>query len=174
MPHQSAQRTVKRTEVRERIEEWGSRSLGRLASEMLRVHDWAGSTPVILVPRQFVLRPPFFAALAGALLARTSRRIRFDWCRPDTDLLSRLGDLSVRLQVARLNRLLLRIAEPRCTADTDPRQRPLARVEISATIGRPGGSRRDLVIGVCAEGRELPPWTTPIYLFGGVDLPQAG
>lgn len=126
-----------------------------LASEILRLNDRGGLTPVLVTPTYFSLRSPFFLALATKLAHESARSVRIDWYRPSFDFSERMAEPLARLFVKRLNRSLLAVTD--------------ARMEITSSIGRPGGPQRELVIGYCRESAELPPWAAPILLANRAD-----
>jgi hypothetical protein len=144
--------------------------LRSLAEMIVRLSDEQGSTPVIVMPKHLSLRPPFFIALArevsevlgadalgadalgaDALGADPGRQIRFDWCLSPTRFFASTRSKLARFRSARLTNQL---------SSTVP-----ATVEVTASISRPGGQRRDLVIGLCHETLELPPWVTAIRIL---------
>ena len=126
-----------------------------LASEILRLNDRGGVTPVLVTPMYFSLRTPFFLALATKLARESARSVRIDWYRPSFGFSERMAEPLARSFVKRLNRSLLAVTD--------------ARMEITSTIGRPGGPQRELVIGYCRESAELPPWASPILLASRAD-----
>ncbi len=121
-----------------------------LAACILRLSNEQASTPVLVLPVYLSLRDPFFVALASELARSTDRAIRFDWCRPGGGFISSFTARWARFRSTRLTRALSRVAD--------------ACVVVTATIGRPGGPARDLVIGLCDETLELPTWTTAIRI----------
>lgn len=131
-------------------------SLDLLASQLIRLSQQRGLTPVIVTPPYLALRQRFFVELVGAIRARTARPIRIDWCRPVPSVLSLFGDSLAGWRVASTNRALATIG-PSVEGKA-------ATMQITATIGRPGGLQRDLVIGWCTNTQPLPAWTTAIEL----------
>ncbi len=144
-----------------------------LAETIVRLSDEHGSTPVIVMPRHLSLRTPFFVELAKELGQRLSgsqatekldneanandksgvdleRQIRFDWCLTPQRLFASTRAKLAKFQSARLTMHLA--------------QSTGATVEVTASIARPGGQRRDLVVGLCDDALELPPWTTAIRI----------
>ncbi len=124
--------------------------LRELADRIVRLSDEQASTPVLVLPTYLSLREPFFVELAGQLKMITGRPIRFDCCRPRTGVLSALTSRVSRLRFARMSRRLSQFAD--------------AAIVLTASIARPGGSRRDLVVGLCDETLHLPSWTTAIRI----------
>ncbi len=152
-------------------------ALDVVTTEILRLSDHCGATPVLLTPPYLSLQPPFFISLAAALHEESQRPVRFDWYRPSYGFSERLTDPLARLFVAKLNRALRQAGEAMPEATTKPhdnasRQRAGrgARMEITSSIGRPGGAHRDLVIGYCQQPAELPPWATAIQLTGDAEV----
>lgn len=144
-----------------------------LAETIVRLSDEHGSTPVIVMPSHLTLRTPFFIELAQELGKRLSgsrvtealgndvhsngefgaepeRQIRFDWCLTPQRLFA-----STRAKFAQFQSARLTVQLAQSTGAT---------VEVTASIARPGGQRRDLVIGLCDDALELPPWTTAIRI----------
>ena len=144
------------------------RPLAELAQTIVRLSDHHGSTPVLVTPGYLSLQPPFFAALASEICGRTGRSVRFDWHRRGGGPAAVLADWWAQWNVARINRTL------RAVALADGAEPPMrCEIALTATIGRPGGIHRHLVIGWCDEGSELPGWVTPIQLSGAsVRQPQ--
>jgi hypothetical protein len=136
--------------------------LEELADEIIRLSEHCASTPVLVTPSYLSLRLPFFAELAGALADKTGRPIRIDWCRPMPNCFSLIGDSFASARAARVNRALRsRLSGRRSTAA----------LQLTSSIARPGGVRRDLVVGLCDHRVSLPPWTTAIRLGGTPDAP---
>lgn len=126
-------------------------SLGPLVDALIRLSDRGGMTPVLVTPRPIGLRPMFFAAIAAEVIGRTARPVRIDWYRPSVGLAERFAEPLARRFTRRLNRSLAAIGD--------------ARIEITGSISRPRGPSRELVIGYCREGTDLPPWASPVRLF---------
>ncbi len=121
-----------------------------LAATVLTLSHEQGSTPVLVLPVYLSLRDPFFVALARELARTTDRSIRFDWCRPSIGIASSFTNRVARYRCSRLTKGLAKFAD--------------ACMVVTATIGRPGGQNRDLVVGLCDENLELPSWTTAIRI----------
>jgi hypothetical protein len=128
-----------------------------IAREILRLSEERAVTPVIVTPRYLSLRPIFLVELSGALAAHTDRALRIDWCRHVPSAWTLLTDHLDRLQARRINRRLRQTSKSRGSEAT---------LQITASIARPGGAHRQLVIGWCSEDFTLPPWTVPIRLSG--------
>ena len=124
--------------------------LGELAEQILRLSDEHGSTPVLVLPVHLTLRRPFYESLARELSRHTDRPIRFDWCHADAGWTAWITRRLAQWHATHLTQAL--------------RQAANAALVLTASIARPGGPRRDLVIGVCDERLPLPPWTTPIRI----------
>lgn len=137
--------------------------LSRLAEMIVWLSDEQGSTPVIVLPEHLSLRPPFFIQLAGELAGRlgntAQRPIRFDWCQTPQRFFARSRARWARLQAKRLTAMLASQNDVAGERGVGP-----VTVEVTASIGRPGGQRRDLVIGVCEASLDLPAWTTAIRI----------
>ena len=129
--------------------------LDSIITEILRLSERQGSTPVLVTPTYLSFRDEFFVALAEAIGRQTSRRVRLDLYREMPSPLSLVSDRLAWYRVRRLNRRLSKrfpnLSEP-------------PYMQITATVGRPGGPKRDLVVGLSGSGLELPNWTTPIRL----------
>ena len=78
------------------------------------------------------------------------RQIRFDWCLTPQRLFTSTRAKLAQFRSARLTMQLAKFTD--------------ATVEVTASIARPGGQRRDLVVGLCDDALELPPWTTAIRI----------
>jgi len=131
--------------------------LQSLADEIIRLSEQRTSTPVLVTSSYLSLRQRFLLELVGALANRTPRSLRIDWYRRIPGYFSLIGDRLALAQTARNNRALDSLMSG---------HEPKPVIQITASIGRPGGAGRDLVIGLCDENLELPPWTTPIRLGG--------
>lgn len=129
--------------------------LDLLASQILGLSGHRGRTPVLVAPPFLSLRRRFFVELVRSLAAKTTRPIRIDWYRPVPNAASVVTDALATWSVARTNRAIAAIAEP---------TKPLAVMQMTVAISRPGGVHRDLVVGWCAKPMPLPPWTTEIRL----------
>jgi len=126
-----------------------------LVDALIRLSDRAGKTPVLVTPRSIGLRPMFFEAIVAEVIRRTGRPVRIDWYRPSVGLAERFAEPVARRFARRLNRSLATIGD--------------ARIEITDLIGRPAGPDRELVIGYCRDGADLPTWSSPVRLF--VEVP---
>lgn len=131
--------------------------LDPLAKAIVRLSQQRGVTPVIVTPHSLTLRAIFFIELAKSLQQHAGRSIRIDWCRRVPSAWSLLGDQLARWQARRINRALHQ-AFKTCEHDVS--------LQITATVARPGGINRQLVVGWCSEDMELPPWTIPVHLAG--------
>ncbi len=128
-----------------------------IAKEIIRLSDERALTPVIVTPRYLSLRDVFLVELSRALMAQSDRSVRIDWCRRVPKASSLISDHLARLQARAINRKLKQTAKgPQVEAT----------LQITASIARPGGAHRQLVIGWCCEDFELPSWTIPIHLSG--------
>ncbi len=129
--------------------------LRQLADEIIRLSERHRSTPVLVTPDYLSLRTRFFLELVAALVEKTDRPIRIDWCRGIPSMFSLVGDQIARAHAARMNRALESLMSGR---------EATASVQITGLIARAGGVERDLVVGVCDQHLILPTWTTPIRL----------
>jgi hypothetical protein len=132
-------------------------ALQPIAREIVRLSEQRALTPVIVTPRYLSLRPIFLLELSGALAAHTDRVIRIDWCRRVPTAWSLIGDYLARQQARAINRELWQRWKHREKGVT---------LQITASIARPGGAQRQLVIGWCSDDFRLPSWTIPIRLSG--------
>jgi hypothetical protein len=131
--------------------------LQEIADEIIRLSQRRGSTPVLVTPNYISLRPRFFLELVDTLACKSDQSIRIDWYRPMPGLFTLVGDRIARARAGHINRSL----------DAIMAGRPLsASIQITASIARPGGPNRNLVIGLCDHRLILPTWTTRIYLGG--------
>jgi hypothetical protein len=128
-----------------------------IALELVRLSERRALTPVLVTPSYLELRPVFLVELARALVAKTERAIRIDWCRQVPSVWSLIADQTARYRAKSFNRALQQVA-----ADHIDR----VSLQITASIARPGGTDRKLVIGWCSEAFELPTWTVPVFLSG--------
>jgi hypothetical protein len=128
--------------------------LQKLADQIIRVSRQQVSTPVLVTPSYLSLRRRFFVELVDTLASVSERTIRIDWCRGVPGPLSLVGHRIANLRASRINRALSR------------KHPAAAEVQVTASIGRPGADRTDLVLGICDGRLELPAWTTPIHLSG--------
>lgn len=131
--------------------------LQAIAGEMVRLSETSGKTPVLITPRYLSLRTIFLVELVKSMATQTNRDLRIDWCRPVPSTWSLVGDQAARVRSKAINRSL----------ENASRDLGLtASLQITASIARPGGANRELVIGWCNELFQLPMWTIPIYLSG--------
>lgn len=130
-------------------------SIDLLSKQLVRLSEQRGSTPVLVTPPYLSLRRPFFVELVRSIASVTTRPIRIDWYRPVPSVASLASDTVAHWRVASTNRAIASIAEP---------THPLGMMQITASISRPGGIHRDLVVAWCNSAIPLPPWTTAIEL----------
>jgi hypothetical protein len=128
-----------------------------IASEMVRLCDQRALTPVIVSPKYLALRPIFLVELCHAVLDHAERGVRIDWCRPMPSARTLLSDQLARVEARAINRHLKRLSKQRSQD---------VRLQITASIARPGGANRQLVIGWCGDDFKLPPWAAAIELSG--------
>jgi hypothetical protein len=126
-----------------------------LAQTVVRLSDQRASTPVLVTPRYLSLRKPFFIELVRTLSQLSNRPIRVDWYRRVPSVISLGSDAAARLWLSGINRTIASIAPP---------DQPIGMMQITATISRPGGIFRDLVVGWCDDQLPLPAWATAIHL----------
>lgn len=138
--------------------------LQQLADEIIRLSEQHAVTPVLVTPRYLSLREPFFLELVGTLADKTPRSIRIDWYRVIPGVLGLIGHRVAVARAARINRKLSSLMSQRDAT---------AMVQVTASIARPGGIRRDLSIGLCDQRLELPTWTAPIRLGGSPSVTPA-
>jgi hypothetical protein len=163
--------------------------LQKIAKQIVSLADRHASTPVLITPPYLSFRPRFFIELTRELLTHTNRSIRVDWHRGMPSALTLLSDQVAAFQARAINRALLqsglastvmgspikRKHSSKLTSDLSADETPPpdaqafpdhqnASLQITATIARPGGPTRDLVIGLSDARQELPPWTTAIWL----------
>ncbi|MGI9470164.1 MAG: hypothetical protein ACR2NZ_01440 [Rubripirellula sp.] len=129
--------------------------LDSIVTEILQLSERRASTPVLVTPAYLSFRGDFFLELVTAVGRQSSRRVRLDWYRGMPGPMTILADRVASRRVNRINRQL-------SAQSADPAES--AYMQITAAIGRPGGSKRDLVIGLADARLELPGWTTPIRL----------
>lgn len=129
--------------------------LRQLSTEIIRLTQPAVQTPVLVTPGFLSVRPAFLIALIAALAEQTDRTIRIDWLRTGTGLRGVVGDRIAAIQAARVNRTLAAVLSNRHTT---------ASIQLTASIGRPGGRDHGLVIGICQDDQPLPSWAAPIRL----------
>jgi hypothetical protein len=127
-----------------------------LADAIIFLNEKRGATPVIVTPRFLSLRRAFFLQLISSLGEKTSRRVRIDWYRSPSGFSGWFDHHLACWKTKRLNRDFER--------STDyPNQVSL---QMTATVSRPGGGYRELVVGLSEESQELPPWAAAIRLAG--------
>ncbi|MCP4892016.1 MAG: hypothetical protein P1U77_10975 [Rubripirellula sp.] len=141
--------------VAESVESSLSTPLELLSTQLVRLSEQRGSTPVLITPSHLTLRNKFFVELVKSLSTITNRPIRIDWYRPVPSVASVVTDLLAKWRVVNTNRSIGSVAGP---------TQPLGMMQITASLGRPGGIHRDLVVGWCNAPLPLPPWATPIEL----------
>jgi hypothetical protein len=134
--------------------------LQEIADEIIRLSQHRGSTPVLVTPSYLSLRRRFFLELIETLAGKSAQSIRIDWYRPMPGLFTFIGDRIASARAARINRSLEAVMAGREST---------ASIQITASIARPGGRHRKLVIGLCDHRLQLPTWTTKIRLGGSPD-----
>jgi hypothetical protein len=135
--------------------------LQQLAEEIIRLSQRRASTPVLVTPKYLSLRKRFFLELIGTLAANTERSMRIDWYRPMPGNFSLVGDWIAAARVSITNRAIASMMAGKASGNSC-----ICRIQVTASIGRPGGISRELVIGLCDERLELPPWASAIRLGG--------
>ncbi|MGI9469449.1 MAG: hypothetical protein ACR2OA_20175 [Rubripirellula sp.] len=166
--------------------------LQQIAHQIITLADRRASTPVLVTPPYLSFRKQFFAELSRELADHTERDLRIDWYRNLPSVRTILSDQLAAWHVKSVNRLLSHMtvskarqahktatnstpAESAGTTDINVSRQPAldqpralltqhATVQITATIARPGGQGRDLVIGLSDARQKLPNWTTAIWL----------
>jgi len=164
--------------------------LQQIAHQIITLADRRASTPVLVTPPYLSFRQQFYVELTQELSRHTERNVRIDWYRGLPGLRSLISDQLAAWQVKSINRRLRRecdrastgahaspkaagqshssvqIGAPLLPPATTPQQAggPKAAVQITASIARPGGKTRDLVIGLADMRQKLPDWTTAIWL----------
>lgn len=128
--------------------------LDALVTEIIRLGDRQATTPVLLVPRDWELRIPFFVALAGGLVRHGGRPVRFDRYHTSDAWFERVVEWRTRRFVKRLNRMLELLVPA-----------PSAWMEITDTIGKPNGLGRERIVGYGTLAAELPAWATAVEIF---------
>jgi hypothetical protein len=170
-----------------------STSLQQIAHQILTLTEQRASTPVLVTPTYLSFRKQFFVELCRELTRHTDRNLRIDWYRKLPGVRTIVVDQLAAWQVKSINRVLQReVVHQRGQTDitlasNDARQSPrsgsdspinthptigrsaaggkqIAAVQITATISRPGGKARDLVIGLSDVRQKLPEWTTAIWM----------
>ena len=132
-------------------------SLSPLADAMVELSQRQGFTPVIVTPMVVTLEPVFFVELSKALLSRIEQDLRFDWNRQVSTGLPIFGDYWASRHARKVNRQLTRhISTGTLTAS----------MQITALIARPGGPKRQFVVGWCDQQQSLPSWVVPIHIGG--------
>ena len=132
-------------------------SLSPLADAMVELSQRQGFTPVIVTPMVVTLEPVFFVELSKALLSRIEQNLRFDWNRQVSTGLPIFGDYWASRHARKVNRQLTRhISTGTLTAS----------MQITALIARPGGPKRQFVVGWCDQQQSLPSGVVPIHIGG--------
>ena len=164
--------------------------LQQIAQQIITLADRRASTPVLVTPPYLSFRQQFYLELTQELGRHTSRTVRIDWYRGLPGLRTLISDQLAAWHVKSINRML-RTQGDRGSAnapktpsagershsnvesvqpDHEPvaefaqSDSPKAAVQITASIARPGGKTRDLVIGLADVRQKLPDWTTAIWL----------
>jgi hypothetical protein len=119
---------------------------------------------VLVLPKYLTLRPVFLVELCDALARETGRAVRIDWCRPMPSVATMLSDFAARLRASSINRQLQREGAERGWQ---------ASLQITASISRPGGVQRQLIIGWTGDTMPLPAWTIPIHLGSEPAMPDS-
>ncbi|MDA8697111.1 hypothetical protein N9M41_01455 [Rhodopirellula sp.] len=128
-----------------------------LVAAMLDLSHRCAVTPVLVTPAPIMLQAIFFEQLAVALRPHAKRPIRFDWCRQVSSGFSLFSDWQALRLSKKVNKHL---------SSTTNESHVAASLQIAAMIGRPGGRKREFVIGWCDDQQSLPPWAKAIHLAG--------
>ena len=164
--------------------------LQQIAQQIITLADRRASTPVLVTPPYLSFRQQFYVELTQELGRHTSRTVRIDWYRGLPGLRTLISDQLAAWQVKSINRMLrtqgdrgsanapetpskrersdtsVELGQPdhEPVAELAQTGSPNAAVQITASIGRPGGKTRDLVLGLADVRQKLPDWTTAIWL----------
>ena len=166
--------------------------LQQIAHHIITLADKRASTPVLVTPPYLSFRPQFFVELTREIAKHTDRSIRLDWYRGLPGVRSIVSDQVAAWQVKSVNRILrktfftrvhasIELGHGRVCESSIPVTNPAssisngevkprllveqgAKVQITATIARPGGKSRDLIIGLSDVRQRLPDWTSAIWL----------
>jgi hypothetical protein len=147
-----------------------SESLEPLVQVLIDIESRCGMTPVLVSDHRLVLADEFYVGLCQGLLERSGRAVRLDLLPGhrlacSTRILGPLGKwmggpwLPASLAsaiFAPLRRLFFRRLARRLPERS--------RMESTAAVARPGGTLRELVIGLAGPGDELPPFAQEISL----------
>jgi len=145
-------------------------SLAPLVQVLIDIESRRGMTPVLVSDRRLVLADAFYVGLCHALLERSGRGVRLDLLPGhrlacSTGILGPLGNwirgpwLPATLAAAIF--MPLRRLFCRRLAKQLPQR---SRIESTVAVARPGGTLRELVIGLAGPGDELPPFAQEISL----------
>ena len=154
--------------------------LQQIVEQILTLSEHRASTPVLVTPNYLSLRKQFFVELTGELWRHTDRNVRIDWYRGLPGIRTMVSDQFAGWHAKSINRSLSRIATNHRTesgqkteaaassaipvSHQPATQLPHAMIQLTATIARPGGKTRELVVGLSDIGQTLPDWTTAIWL----------
>ena len=164
--------------------------LQQIAQQIITLADRRASTPVLVTPPYLSFRHQFYLELTQELSRHTERTVRIDWYRGLPGFRTLISDQLAAWHVKSINRVLRTQGDPGSanapeTPSTGERSHtsvelgqpdhdpfaalaqtgsPKAAVQITASIARPGGKTRDLVIGLADVRQQLPDWTTAIWL----------
>ena len=113
-----------------------------LAAQLVDMADRRGITPVLTLEPGLSLAPEFFGCLADTLASQVDRQIRFDLVVSAERWIGGPRRWLALREAARLSTVMPASAS----------------VSVGATVGRPGGQGRPLVIGIAKDKIELPIW----------------
>ncbi len=119
-----------------------------LAEHLVELADTQAVTPVVIAQPGLRLRPPFYRALAEALLVAAGRGLQYEFIGGLDGWNAGAQRLALRRLANQLNAMSLESVQA---------------VQV-AVIGRPAGKQRPLVVGVACGDVPLPPWAQPVHV----------
>ncbi len=140
-----------------------------LAELVCRLEQQRGLTPVLVCPTRVVLADAFYVGLCEAVIAESGRAVRLDLL--PGHLLAPFGNRFADLVPRRPNAawlpvpLAARLAKStrRLSIHRLTKQLPdQASLEATATVARPNGRLRDLVIGLAGPTDQIPSFAEPV------------
>ncbi|GEM_PF-4098433 len=117
-----------------------------LAEHLIELADVQARTPVVIAQPGLRLRPPFYAALADALLRTAERDVSLEFVTAMDGWGSGVQRLALRRLINQVNSITP----------------PAVQANLTAVISRPAGTQRPIVIGVACVELALPAWAESV------------
>lgn len=143
--------------------------LAPLAELICRLEQQRCLTPVLVCPPQVVLADAFYVRLCQAAIEESGRNVRLDllpnhWLAPLGDWWKphHAGSTATAWLPVAVAGPLIRPTRKLAINRLAKQLPPQASIEATATVARPSGQLRDLVIGLAGAADQLPSFAEPV------------